>query len=200
MTKSELRQIYLVRQRALSPVERAEKSHRIALHFFESIEVSRIRLLHSFIPIKKFNEVDTSPIICSIRTNLPDITIAIPRVNFETGEMDCAIYRADTELVENAWGIREPAVGNCIEPETIDMILVPGVAFDRTGHRVGYGKGFYDRFLKLCREDCAMIGLSYFEPVDEISDIHAGDNALDACITPGGVFTAGTKRRGDFLG
>lgn len=196
MTKSELRQIYLARQKAFSPEQRAEQSRRIALHLFESLYLSKIKLLHCFIPIEKFNEVDTTPILRSLRSTLPEIRIACPRVNFESGEMESVAYADHTHLVENTWGIREP-IGESIEPEMIDIILVPGLAFDRTGHRVGYGKGFYDRFLKRCRPDCVKLGLSYFEPVSEIGDIHKGDTALDLCVTPDGIFTAETRRKED---
>ena len=71
------------------------------------------------------------------------------------------------------------------------MVLVPGVCFDRIAHRVGYGKGFYDRFLKKCRYDCIRVGLSYFAPVDEIEDLHEGDVRLDAL-----VLAEGTRGRG----
>ena len=64
------------------------------------------------------------------------------------------------------------------------LVLVPGVCFDQTGHRVGYGKGFYDRFLKTCRPGCLKVGLSYFEPVDPIDDVHDGDVRLDFIVTP----------------
>ena len=64
------------------------------------------------------------------------------------------------------------------------MVLVPLLAFDSKGYRVGYGKGFYDRFLKQCRNDCVKIGLSYFEPIDAINDAGEFDVPLDFCITP----------------
>ena len=195
MTKTELRQICLTRQKELSPDERSEKSSRIALHFFECIDLSKIRRLHCFIPIEKFNEVDTSPITRSLWTNLPEVQIIAPRVNFEIAELESLIYSIETKLVENAWGIREPAGGELVEPATIDMVIVPGLAFDRSCHRVGYGKGFYDRFLKRCRPDCIKIGLSYFDLTAEISDIHQGDMTLDFCVTPDGIFTSDTQRK-----
>ncbi len=198
MTKNELRQIYLNRQKVLSSGERAEKSQRVALRFFEGIDLSKTKVLHCFIPIEKFNEVDTLPILRALGSASPEVRIAAPRLNFESGEMECAAYDADTELVENAWGIWEPA-GETIESAMVDMVLVPGLAFDRTGHRVGYGKGFYDRFLKRCRADCVKIGLSLFELVADIADIHEGDMTLDLCITPEGIFIADTRRRKEDL-
>lgn len=197
MTKTELRQIYLARQRALSLSERAEKSRRIAQNFFERFDLSDTELLHCFIPIEKFNEVDTSPIIQALWTTAAEIAIAVPRVNFTTGEMESIIYTAKSELIRNPWAIREPVGGKSIEAAIIDMVLVPTLVFDRAGHRVGYGKGFYDRFLKKCVQDCVKIGLSYFEPIDKITNIHHGDIALDCCITPEGIFNADTRRSGD---
>ena len=96
-------------------------------------------------------------------------------------------FTSATELVESAWGIREP-VGPCIEPIEIDLVLVPLIAFDETGHRVGYGKGYYDRFLDQTRQECLKIGLSYFPPEPEITDAGAHDVRLDACITPDALF------------
>lgn len=197
MTKLELRETNLVRRKALSPTETAVKSRRIALNFFDCIDLSKTKVLHCFIPIKKFNEVNTSLIIRSLWTTTPEMITVAPRVDAETGEMECYVYSAETELAENIYGISEPAAGDPVDPGMIDVIIVPGLAFDRAGHRVGYGKGFYDRFLKRCRADCMKVGVDYFDPVDEISDIHDGDTALNACITPAGFFTANTRRLED---
>jgi 5-formyltetrahydrofolate cyclo-ligase len=71
-----------------------------------------------------------------------------------------------------------------IDAATIDLVIVPLVCVDKSGHRVGYGKGFYDRFLKQVRTDCVKVGLSYFEPVERIDDVHEGDVRLDFVITP----------------
>ena len=73
------------------------------------------------------------------------------------------------------------------------MVLVPLLACDRAGHRVGYGKGFYDRFLAACRPDCRKIGLSYFRPVEAIVDVYDGDVRLDRVITPDGVIQFAEK-------
>ncbi|MDQ3180555.1 MAG: 5-formyltetrahydrofolate cyclo-ligase, partial [Acidobacteriota bacterium] len=84
-----------------------------------------------------------------------------------------------------------------IETEKIDIVLVPLLCFDRKGFRVGYGKGFYDRFLKNCRTDCLKIGLSYFAPIKEISDVQDFDVRLDFSITPEEIFTTKTKNHGE---
>jgi 5-formyltetrahydrofolate cyclo-ligase len=184
MTKSELRKLYLQKQKALSPEERAEKSRLIAERFFESFDLTGIRYLHCFIALEKFNEIDTLPIFQRLWQDHPGIATLVPRIGPEGYNLSHLHFRADTELVRNSWEISEPAHGEHVEPRGIDMVLAPLLAFDSQGHRAGYGKGFYDRFLAQCRPDCRKIGLSYFPPAAEIDDAGEHDIALDAFVTP----------------
>jgi 5-formyltetrahydrofolate cyclo-ligase len=62
------------------------------------------------------------------------------------------------------------------------------LAFDKQGYRVGYGKGFYDRYLKRCQPDVMKVGFSFFPPVDQIEDINANDVPLSYCITPHQIY------------
>ena len=98
--------------------------------------------------------------------------------------MSARASRRDSELIENRWGIREPVSGEVLGPEQIDLVIVPLLCFDASGHRVGYGRGMYDRFLAGCRADCLKVGLSYFPPVAAIDDVSETDIGLDVCITP----------------
>jgi len=98
------------------------------------------------------------------------------------------LFDDEVELVDNAFGIAEPSAGEIVEPGEIDLALVPLLAFDQHGYRVGYGKGYYDKFLSQCREDVIKIGLSFFEPVDEIGDINQFDIPLNYCVTPQKVY------------
>ena len=68
--------------------------------------------------------------------------------------------------------------------ENLDLIFIPLLAYDLEGHRVGYGKGYYDRFLKLTNKSSLKIGLSFFDPINKIQDIDDNDVKLDYCITP----------------
>jgi len=188
MTKSELRKTYLARQTSLSPNERDKKSLAIAGLFFQNTDLSNTRFLHCFIAIQKFNEIDTSIIFERLWVEYPYITTVVPRVNFATGEMENLIFGPETETVRNAWDIHEPTHNEYVLTREIDIVLVPGLAFDRGYHRVGYGKGFYDRFLAKCRPDCLKVGLSYFSPIEKISDAWDGDIRLNRCITPEGIF------------
>ena len=169
MTKSELRKICLEKQKSLSDFERSDKSRRISDRFFEFIIHKNISFLHLFIAIEKNREVETSFIYQSLWRNFPE--------------------NAETTLSKNRWQIFEPTGNESVEVEKIDAVLVPLLCFDERGFRVGYGKGFYDKFLSECREDCLKIGLSYFAPVEEIDDAQNFDVKLDFCITPQKIFS-----------
>ncbi|MEO8647827.1 MAG: 5-formyltetrahydrofolate cyclo-ligase [Acidobacteriota bacterium] len=187
MKKSELRQRFLLRQRSISPQERVDKSEAISDHFFETLDLRAVSFLHLFLPISKFNEIDTGPIIRRVWSEYPHIQIIVPRVDLEANEIRSLKYGPDTELEKSTWDIDEPIHNEFVDAVDIDIVLVPGLCFDLSGHRVGYGKGFYDRFLKTCRADCAKVGLSYFEPIALIHDSHDGDVQLDLVITPNKV-------------
>jgi len=184
MTKAELRKIYLAKQRILSPLERKRKSQQIVGNFFQKFDLTKIKFLHCFAAIEKFNEVETSLIFQKIWLEFPHIETLLPRVNFQTDEIENLKFNKTSKLVKNAWEIDEPTESELVETKKIDVVLVPLLGFDAQGFRVGYGKGFYDRFLSKCRKDCLKIGLSYFAPVMKISDAQDFDIKLDFCITP----------------
>lgn len=179
--------MYLAKRNELSRDERARRSVAISNWFFERIDLDSVVNLHLFMPIKKFHEIDTWRIIRRIWLEFPSIRTFVPRVDFKSGEIESVRFTKDSEFEENAWGICEPTYGEIIEPGEIDMVLVPLLAFDKLGHRVGYGKGFYDRFLGRCRSGCLKIGVSFFPPVNEIESVTESDVPLDCCITPEGV-------------
>lgn len=184
MTKAELRKIYLQKQRSLSGEERREKSLQIADKFFARFSLETVKFLHVFLPIEKNNEIETGFIISSLWQDFPAISTIVSRVDFKTMTLENLKYDSETKLVKNKWHIDEPTEAELIEIEKIDLVLVPLLAFDEKGFRVGYGKGFYDKFLSECRADVLKIGLSYFAPIAEISDVNKFDVKLDFCITP----------------
>jgi 5-formyltetrahydrofolate cyclo-ligase len=195
MIKSELRKLFLDKLKALSPEERKLKSDQIADAFFSSFDLDHINYLHAFISIEKFNEVDTRGVFEKIWREHTNIKTVVPRVDKTSNEIRNPIYGPDTQLARSSWGIDEPAHDEFVEAAEIDMVLVPGLCFDRHGHRVGYGKGYYDRFLAQCRSDCVKIGLNFFELVDSIDDIHDGDVAVEFVINPTGVRTGSGSNR-----
>lgn len=188
MIKAELRRIYLSDRKAIPPQDRAAKSGAISDLFFASFDLSVIKYLHVFLSIEKFNEVDTRSIVEKLWKEYPHIQTIVPRI--EAGEMLNLRFDHDTELSTNAWGIDEPNHNEFVETPAVDMVLVPGLCFDHAMHRVGYGKGYYDKFLRKCRPDCIKIGLSFFPPVEKIDDVHEGDVEVDAVITPGRMYSS----------
>ena len=187
MTKSQLRKIYFEKQKTLSDAERHEKSLRIADRFFDIFDLKAIHCLHIFLAIERNREIETAFILERLQKNFLNLTIVVSRIDFQTMTLEHLHLKDSAELVENKWHIPEPTNGEIVEIERIDAVLVPLLCFDKTGFRVGYGKGFYDKFLSECRKDCLKIGLSYFAPVKKISDAQEFDVKLDFCITPGKI-------------
>lgn len=188
MTKSELRKIYLERRRSLSPYDHSAFSSEIVDRLFTSIEFSSINILHCYISLEHFGEVETGILFSRVWAMYPQIITTAPKIDDTTREIDSLIYQHDTPTLESRWNIPEPAGSEIVAPDALDIIIVPLLSFDRLGHRVGYGKGFYDRFLHKCRPDCIKAGLSFFPPVDAIDDVHESDVPLDLCVTPTETF------------
>ncbi|MGV3684207.1 MAG: 5-formyltetrahydrofolate cyclo-ligase [Daejeonella sp.] len=150
------------------------------------------KMVHIFLPISMQNEIDTFSILLYFKHSHPNLQIVVPRTNFKSLEMLNMLYDHEhTILGRNRYGIPEPIHGRVVPPAEIDLVFIPLLAFDRNGNRAGYGKGFYDRFLSNCRPDVKKIGLSFFDPVDEISDINEFDVPLDMCLTPGKTWKFG---------
>ncbi|GAB3501078.1 5-formyltetrahydrofolate cyclo-ligase [Spirosoma knui] len=150
-------------------------------------------VLHTFLPIKRQNEVDTWPIIHQIWRDYPHVQLAVSVTNTQASQLTHYVLTPTTKLAVNRWGIPEP-VGEDrqeISADSIDMVVVPLLAFDNTGHRVGYGRGYYDRFLAECRPDCLKVGLSLFEPIEQIDDVEPTDIPMNYCISPQTLFNFG---------
>lgn len=179
----------LIRKEILLLREKLQEEEKCALlqeiiDRLNLFDFSSIKVVHIYLPLKKKNEIDTFPIIKFIHLIAPHVKVVIPRSNFKTYELENVLYEKSTVIMENSYGIIEPVGGEVIPAEEIDMVICPLLSFDTNGYRVGYGKGFYDRFLSICRPDVIKIGLSYFEALDAISDIDEHDVRLDYAISP----------------
>lgn len=190
MTKKELRHVFKQQRMALSPTEAAAQSQAIARLFFASFPVADFQAIHCYLPIRRQNEVDTFPIIDTFQQQFPRTSIVVPRSLPETGEMEHYRWTPDIELLSNQWGILEPNPSTSLHfpVPKIDLVIIPLLAFDHQGNRVGYGKGFYDRFLAQCRSNVLKVGVSFFDPIPTITDANAFDVRLDYCITPSNVW------------
>jgi len=140
---------------------------------------------HVFFPIEKHNEVDSKLIIQIIQGK--DKNVILPKINLESKTIDSFLLTDSTPLKTNHLGISEPINGIQINHDQIDLVFIPLLAFDHFGHRVGYGAGYYDKFLSEC-PNAIKVGLSYFDPINKIEDINSKDIKLDYCITPNKVY------------
>jgi 5-formyltetrahydrofolate cyclo-ligase len=188
MNKQALRLLYRKKRQTLSPPQYAQLNLDLYHHFFANIELSFVQVVHTFLPILGHNEPDTWLIVDRIRREFPHIRLSIPRTT-QDGQLENYFFEGLHQLQTNALGIPEPKQGIPTPSERIDLVLVPLLCFDAHGHRVGYGKGYYDRFLQHCRPDCRKIGLSLFGPAENIDDVDTTDIALDACVTPTGLIS-----------
>lgn len=186
MKKSELRKIYLNKLKSLSAQEREKLSQQIADQFFANFPVEKFKNLHLFLSIEKNGEVDTKFIYERLRQNFPHIQTCVPRVRGEV--LEHLEFTPNTQFRVSSWGIGEPLGNDLADEKLFDAVIVPLLCFDKRGYRVGYGKGFYDKFLAKCRSDCLKIGVSYFPPIESI-EINEFDVKLDYCLTPNSVFT-----------
>lgn len=184
MTKQELRKIYLQKRLTLSRESYLHANQQLVQRFFQDVDFSHINVIHIFLSITKNNEPETWPIITKIKSDYPAVRVSLPRVNISTNQLENFYFENKDQLKTNAWGIPEPQYGAPTLVADIDLVLVPLLCFDLAGNRVGYGKGFYDKFLRHCKSSCRKVGLSLFEPTEKIDDITDTDIPLDICITP----------------
>jgi 5-formyltetrahydrofolate cyclo-ligase len=184
--KKSLRQTYMARRQALSSWQVTAFSQQICQSLIEFITWDQIKVMHLYLPIIKRNEVDTHPLIIHTRTSHLDVLIAVPKVTPGEDFLNHYLLKESTQLVANKLGIPEPVAATPVPVTQIDLVLVPMLAFDKAGNRIGYGKGHYDRFLAQCRPDTQKIGLCFFGPVDKI-EVESTDIAMNAVVTPESV-------------
>lgn len=185
MLKQELRKIYRKERSLLTPSSIVKKSTQIANRSLD-VPIWHFFYYHIFLSITKNKEVDTSNILTILQGK--DKNIVIPKTLKERS-LQHYLLLDNTRLEYNALHIPEPVGGISISETALDVVFVPLLAFDKRGHRVGYGQGYYDVFLRNCRPDVIKVGLSFFEAEERIADVTEDDVALNYCITPETIYT-----------
>ena len=177
--KAALRKQYRAKRQALSSKELAAASAKILDSVISQNIVKEGLLMlyfdsptHRELPMRNWFEHFENRPLC------------VPKVVDANGHMEAVLWTKETPLTPNEWGILEPESTAFIDPKTIKTAIVPLLCFDRYGHRVGYGKGYYDSFLARCTKAVKTIGISAFGAVESIEDIRAEDYALTMAITP----------------
>ncbi|MGB6153040.1 MAG: 5-formyltetrahydrofolate cyclo-ligase [Pricia sp.] len=185
MLKKVLRSSYKRRRKAISSEYLTDGSLAIANAVLK-LPIWQFDYFHLFLPISRQNEIDTRYILSMLQGR--NKYVLIPKV-MDDGGLKQYLLTDATKFRMNAWHIPEPVAGIEIATEKIDVVFVPLLAFDLKGNRVGYGKGFYDTFLRNCRKDVLKIGLSLFEAETSIDDIEPHDVPLNYCVTPNKTYS-----------
>nr|WP_315132441.1 5-formyltetrahydrofolate cyclo-ligase [uncultured Flavobacterium sp.] len=185
MLKKALRIHYKTLRKQLSENQLEEMSLAVANNVL-TLPVWEKTYFHIFLPIEAHNEVNTEFILHLLSGK--DKEIVISKSDFETRNMTHFLLTDNTKIKKNEYNIPEPVDGIEVPAKKIEVVFIPLLAYDKLGNRVGYGKGFYDKFLSECQPETIKIGLSFFEPEEQITDVFETDVKLDYCVTPNAVF------------
>lgn len=186
MIKSECRIAFSIKRKSLTDNDIESQSTQILSLLNTSFDLEN-KTVSVFLPIVSKQEINTFPLLQL--KDKSNTRIVLPVSDFTTNTLKHVLYKEQEQLQLNDYGIPEPTYGESIPVTEIDIVIVPLLCFDKRGYRIGYGKGFYDRFLASCRPDCLFIGLSYFEPVDVIDDVSTNDISLHHCITTKKIYS-----------
>jgi 5-formyltetrahydrofolate cyclo-ligase len=180
--KRAVRARILAARDGMSASERDRAGARIVDHMVSLPEVGRASTVMAFWSFG--SEPDTAPLLAALDSR--GIRVALPRI--VGGDIQAYAYAPGDAVTVTSFGASEPSTGEALDPSTIDIVLTPAVAFDRSGRRVGYGGGFYDRFFPRTRPDTLRVGIGFdVQLVDQ--DLPSGhfDLGLDAIVTESGV-------------
>lgn len=179
MIKAELRKLYLEKRKTLSNDEVLILSKKILENFILQFNIIENQNVHVFLPIKKFNEIETK--FCVEYFWKRKVNVFVPKI-FQNKIISVKLT-PETILKENSWRILEP-ISNENECSNFDFVITPLLYCDKKGNRIGYGKGFYDEFFKTINADAKKIGVNYFPPIESIDDVSDFDVKLDYLVTP----------------
>ncbi|WP_010231016.1 5-formyltetrahydrofolate cyclo-ligase [Gillisia marina] len=179
--KNRLRKQYESKRDELTSSQIEEFSLEIANKLLQ-LPIWDLEYYHLFLSIAEKKEVETEFILHILQGK--DKNVILSKSDFNTRELHNFLLTDTTVIKNNKWNIPEPAGGIEIPSEKIEVVFVPLLAFDLIGHRLGYGKGFYDIFLASCKPDVIKVGVSFFEAEKTIPELENSDIALDYCVTP----------------
>lgn len=188
MNKGAARQEYKLLRKSLTALQIEEFSQAIFEKVLDIIEKNKPKTIHLFLPITAMQEPNTYLLIDLLRDK--KITIGVPKVDATNNSMMCVQYIAENKLEHSTWNIPEPTGADLkiISPKEIDLMILPMLICDSEGNRVGYGKGFYDQYIKQCKPDMLKVGICYFDPIAKITDVFAHDQQLNCCVTPTKIY------------
>ena len=181
MKKQELRALYKQKRKDLTEIQIKGLQENIYQQVY-NLDLSKVNNVHVFLSISKFKEIDTAPLITWFRNK--NKRIVVSKCNFKDNTLSHFYLEENTVLSLNKFGVLEPVAAELVEENKLDLIFIPMLISDDKKFRVGYGKGFYDRFLSNCRKDAKFIGLNFFPPITAIEDKNEFDIPLHQVIYP----------------
>ena len=187
MRKELIRKSFSSQRNLLSCDDFEQRTKLLIKKTIELIIQVQPKCVHCFLPIESKLEINTFPIIDFCLSK--NIQVVVPVSDFSDNSMQSANFNSSTPLTVKKYNIPEPTNPNIVNDEIIDFVITPLLAFDLNGFRVGYGKGFYDRFFNLINPESYKVGLSLFDPINEIKDVNKHDICLTHCITSHEVYT-----------
>lgn len=190
MFKKDLRKKYKAFRNELTLEEIENNSLSIANKLIQ-MDIWNGLYYHMFLTIEEQKEIDTEFILQVLAGKDKEIVVA--KTDFNSIQMTHYLLTDNTKFKKNEYNIPEPVDGIEVPISKIDVVFVPLLAFDTKGNRVGYGKGFYDKFLSQCQPKTIKIGLSFFEAEEEIADVYQDDIRLDYCVTPNKIYDFSKK-------
>jgi len=181
MKKQELRALYKQKRKDLTEIQIKGLQENIYQQIY-NLDLSAVKNVHLFLSMPKFKEIDTAPLITWFRNK--NKRIVVSKCNFKDNTLSHFYLEEYTVLSLNKFGVLEPVAAELVEENKLDLIFIPMLISDDKKFRVGYGKGFYDRFLSNCRKDAKFIGLNFFPPITAIEDKNEFDIPLHQVIYP----------------
>lgn len=171
----------LERRRNISEEKYVDASSRITERLRGQPEYRNAALIHCYVSLNDRGEVDTHPLIRAMLHT--EKRVVVPATDFETDTLRHVILNSYDDLSPNKWGVPEPETDAGIEADVgeLELVIVPMVAGDRQCNRLGYGKGFYDRFL--AETECPTLGLCFEECIVDVIPVEPFDVRLDKIIT-----------------
>ena len=149
--KKELRDTIILQRRAIPTEEYTKRSKRIVHHILSLEEIHNANVLHVFWPITRNREVDIRPLISAFqkmgRQIVLPYVLSFSSGKHESPRLEHRVFTGETNLRANRWDVYEPTNEEKIPLSAFDAVIVPALAVDHLGFRLGYGKGYYDEFL-----------------------------------------------------
>lgn len=184
--KAKIRKGTLLNRRIVKSEIFADRVSKVQQHLLAFIKEKEIKSCHVFLPINRNKEFDTWDLVKNLRQQKIQVVISVS--DFNTFEMAHFIYEESVKFEANKFDIPEPINAQLADISKIEMILVPLLAADKKGSRIGYGKGFYDRLLSKMPKNVLKIGVNLAPLFDQFDFAEAHDVRLDYCVTPHEIY------------